>query len=69
MSEPAPNESLVGIEPRADDLGLSTRASPDVMRAALGGVILRAGTLIHVNGMPFRLFTDTRVDGAEANLI
>jgi hypothetical protein len=32
------------------------------------GVLLRAGTLIHVEGMPFRLLKDTRVDGNENNL-
>jgi hypothetical protein len=32
------------------------------------GVLLRAGTLVHVEGMPFRLLKDTRVEGREANL-
>jgi hypothetical protein len=32
------------------------------------GVLLKAGTLVHVEGLPFRLMTDVRAEGHEANL-
>jgi hypothetical protein len=32
------------------------------------GVLLKAGTLVHVDGMPFRLMADVRAEGHEGNL-
>jgi hypothetical protein len=36
--------------------------------APASGVLLKKGTLIHINGMPFRLLADVRADGHAANL-